>query len=69
VLPSKFQFIWPIGFRGDFINGQSQTRTFQGGHVNFVQAKRFQRRTFLLIDKQETRIRFIWLSVSEEKNF
>jgi hypothetical protein len=42
--------------------GQSQTRTFHGGHVYFAQVKRFQRRTFLLIDKQETRIRFIWLN-------
>ena len=41
--------------------GQSQTRTFHGGHVNFIQAKRFQRRTFLLIDKQETGNSSFWL--------
>ena len=48
---------------------QSQTRTSHGGHVNFVQAKRFQRRRFLWIDKQETRIRFIWLSGFREEKY
>jgi hypothetical protein len=33
--PTKFQFIWPSGFRGDFfleIN-QSETRIACGGHM------------------------------------
>jgi hypothetical protein len=32
VLPTKFQLIWPNGFREDFLIGQSQKRTAYGGH-------------------------------------
>jgi hypothetical protein len=34
MLPTKFQFIWPSGFREDFKKiGQSETRIAYGGHV------------------------------------
>jgi hypothetical protein len=35
MLPTKFQFIWPSGFRGeDFLEiNQSETRIACGGHV------------------------------------
>ena len=35
MLPTKFQFIWPSGFRGDnFLEiNQSETRIARGGHV------------------------------------
>ena len=56
MLPIKFQIIWPNGFREDNIISQSQTRSANGEHGNFVQAKRFQRTRFLEIDQPETRI-------------
>jgi hypothetical protein len=35
MLPTKFRFIWPSGFREDFleINQSSETRIAFGGHV------------------------------------
>jgi hypothetical protein len=34
MLPTKFRFIWPSGFRGDFLEiNQSETRIVCGGHV------------------------------------
>jgi hypothetical protein len=35
MIPTKFQFIWPSGFRGkDFLEiDQSETRIVYGGHV------------------------------------
>jgi hypothetical protein len=34
MLSTKFQLIWPNGFREDFfLIGQSQTRTAYGGHI------------------------------------
>jgi hypothetical protein len=35
MLPTKFQFIWPSGFRGEDLKkiGQSETRIAYGGHV------------------------------------
>jgi hypothetical protein len=35
MLPTKFRFIWPSGFRGEDFNkiGQSETRIAYGGHV------------------------------------
>jgi hypothetical protein len=34
MLPTKFQFIWPSGFRGDILEiDQSETRIPCGGHV------------------------------------
>jgi len=34
VRPTKFLFIWPSGFRGDFLEiDQSETRIACGGHV------------------------------------
>jgi hypothetical protein len=35
MLPTKFRFIWPSGFRGEefFLIGQSETRIACGGHV------------------------------------
>jgi hypothetical protein len=34
MLPTKFQFIWPSGFRGDLLEiNQSETRIACGGHV------------------------------------
>jgi hypothetical protein len=41
VFHTKFQLIWPNGFRGDFFIGQLQTGTAFNGHQNFVQAKQF----------------------------
>jgi hypothetical protein len=38
MLPTKFRFIWPSGFREEYfleIN-QSETRISFGGHVQFV---------------------------------
>ena len=54
MLPTKFQLIWPNGFREDFLIGQSQTRTAYGDHGNFVQAKWFQRKR-LFFRNQPTR--------------
>jgi hypothetical protein len=36
MLPTKFRFIWPSGFRGDdFLEiNQSETRIFFGGHIS-----------------------------------
>ena len=56
MLPIKFQLIWPNGFREDYIIGQSQTRSANGKHENFVETKQFQRKRFLEIDQPETRI-------------
>jgi hypothetical protein len=35
MLPTKFRFIWPSGFRGEdfFLIDQSETRIACGGHV------------------------------------
>jgi hypothetical protein len=34
MLPTKFRFIWPSGFREDFLEiNQSETRIACGGHV------------------------------------
>ena len=34
MLPTKFRFIWPSGFRRDFLDiNQSETRIAFGGHV------------------------------------
>jgi hypothetical protein len=35
VLPTKFLFIWPSGFRGEYLFeiNQSETRIASGGHV------------------------------------
>ena len=34
ILPTKFRFIWPSGFREDFLEiNQSETRIACGGHV------------------------------------
>jgi hypothetical protein len=34
MLPTKFWFIWPSGFREDFLEiNQSETRIVCGGHV------------------------------------
>jgi hypothetical protein len=34
MLPTKFQFIWESGFRGDFLEiNQLKTRMAYGGHV------------------------------------
>jgi len=34
VLPTKFQLIWPNGFRDFFLIGLSQTRTAYGGYIS-----------------------------------
>jgi hypothetical protein len=48
MLPTKFRFIWPSGYRGeDFLDASSQ--------VSVYLDKRFQRR-FLKIGQSETRI-------------
>ena len=34
MIPAKFQFIWPSGYREDFLEiNQSETRIVCGGHV------------------------------------
>ena len=34
MIPTKFQFIWPSGYREDFLEiNQSETRIVCGGHV------------------------------------
>ena len=64
MLPTKFRFIWPSGFRGeDFLEiGQSETRIAYGGHVcRWIGTK-------LAIFREDlpymppTKFHFIWLS-------
>jgi hypothetical protein len=71
MLPTKFQFIWSSGFRGeDFLEiNQSETRIACGGHV----CKRIG--TKLAISTEDlpmmlpTKIRFIWPSGFRGEDF
>ena len=64
MLPTKFWFIWPSGFRGeDFLEiNQSETRTAGGGHVcQWIGTKL----AIFIEDLPQmipTKFRFIWLS-------
>jgi hypothetical protein len=63
MLPIKFQFIWPSGFRGeDFLEiNQSETRIACGGHV----CKRIGTKLAIFIEDipmmLPTKFHFIWL--------
>ena len=64
MLPTKFQFIWPSGFRGDnFLEiNQSETRIVCGGHV----CKRIGTKWAIFIEDLprmlSTKFQFIWPS-------
>ena len=64
MLPTKFRFIWPSGFRGDdFLEiNQSETRIACVGHAmlptkfRFIWPSGFRGEEFLEINQSETRI-------------
>jgi ribosomal protein L32E len=64
MLPTKFRFIWPSGFRGeDFLEiNQLETRIVCGGHV----CKRIGTKLTIFIEDLPrmlpTKFRFIWPS-------
>ena len=71
MLPTKFRFIWPSGFRGkDFLEiNQSETRIVYGGHgcawigtklANFIED---------LPQMLPTKFPFIWPSGFREEDF
>jgi hypothetical protein len=40
MLPTKFQFIWPSGFRGDFLEiNQSEKTPMEGSILSFLKAE------------------------------
>jgi hypothetical protein len=71
MLPTKFRFIWPSGFRGEELKqiDQSETRIAFGGHV----CSRIGRKCAILIkdlpEMLPTKLRIIWLSGFREDFF
>jgi hypothetical protein len=71
MLPTKFQFIWPSGYRGeDFLEiNQSEIRIACGGHV----CKRIRTKWAIFIEDLPwmlpTKFRFIWPSGFRGEDF
>jgi hypothetical protein len=64
MLPTKFRFIWPSGFRGDdFLEiNQSETRIACGGHVCIQIRNKLAIFIEVLQRMLPTNFRFIWPS-------
>jgi hypothetical protein len=71
MLPTKFWFIWPNGFRGeDFLEiNQSEKKIASGGHVCYRIGTKWAMFIEDLPEIIPTKFRFIWLSSFRGEDF